>query len=81
MLKPKFELDSLSWKPTSRPIQLDSLTYPEFYAQATSQCVIKCKCADDFKGYLHAKSALESAQALLADSLSVHFRFRVVLIC
>ena len=43
--------------------------------------MIKCKGADDFKGYLDAKSALESAQALLADLLSVHFTFRVVLIC
>ena len=67
-----------------RPTQLDSLTYPEFYrwwrsatqdeqkkaARATSQRVIKCKGADDFKAYLDAKSALESAQALLADLLS-----------
>ena len=67
-----------------RPSQLDSLTYPEFYqwwrsatqdqqekaARATSQCVIKCRGADDFKAYLDAKSALESAHALLADLLS-----------
>ena len=67
----------------NKPTQLDSLTYPEFYqwwrsatkdeqkkaAQTTSQRVIKCKDADNFKGYLDAKSALESAQALLADLL------------
>lgn len=55
-----------------RPTQLDSLTYPEFYqwwrsatpneqkkaAWATTQHVIKCKGADDFKGYLNAKSIL-----------------------
>ena len=96
MLKPKFELDSLSEDSEDiylqtkletylkRPIQLDSLTYPEFYrwwrsatqdeqkkaTQATSQHVIKCKGADDFKGYLNTKSALESALALLADLLS-----------
>ena len=64
-----------------RPTQLDSLTYPEFYqwwrsanpdeqkkaARANSQHVIKSKGADDFSGYLNAKSTLESAQALLAD--------------
>ena len=37
---------------------------------ATSQRVIKCKGANDFKGYLDAKSALESVQALLANLLS-----------
>ena len=31
--------------------------------------VIKCKGTDDFKGYLNAKSALESAQVHLADLL------------
>ena len=97
MLKPKFELDSLSDDSEDiylrtkleiylkRPTQLDSLTYPEFYqwwrsanqdeqnkaARANSQCVIKSKCADDFSGYLDAKSTLESAQALLADLLCV----------
>ena len=39
-------------------------------ARANSQHVIKCKGADDFSGYLDAKSALESAQALLAGLLS-----------
>ena len=34
------------------------------------QCVIEYRGGDDFKGYLDAKSTLESAQALLADSLS-----------
>ena len=96
MLKPKFELDSLSDDSEDiylrtkleiylkRPTQLDSLTYPEFYqwrrsanqdeqnkaARANSQCVIKSKGADDFSGYLDAKSTLESAQALLANLLS-----------
>ena len=96
MLKPKFEIDSLSEDSEDiylqtkletylkRPIQLDSLTYPEFYqwwrsanqdeqrkaARANSQHVIKCKGADDFSGYLDAKSTFESAQALLADFLS-----------
>ena len=106
MLKPKFQLDSLSEDSEDiylqtkletylrRPTQLDSLTYPEFYqwwrsatqdeqkkaAQATSQHVIKCKGADDFNGYLNAKSALESALALLADLLSANSRFRVLMI-
>ena len=96
MLKPKYELDSLSEDSEDiylqtklktylkRPTQLDSLTYPEFYqwwrsanqdeqkkaARVNSQRVIKCKGADDFSGYLNAKSALESAQALLANVLS-----------
>ena len=97
MLKPKFELNSLSddsediYLQTKletylkRPTQLDLLTYPEFYqwwrsanqdeqkkaARANSQRVIKCKGADDFSGLLDAKATLESAQALLADLLSV----------
>ena len=78
-----------------RPTRLDSLTYPEFYrwrhfatqnqqnrvAQATSQPVVICRGADDFKGYLNAKSKLESAKTLLADLLSVQCRFIVVTIC
>ena len=39
-------------------------------ARATTQHVIKCKGADDFKGYLNAKSALESAEVDIADLLS-----------
>ena len=96
MLKPKFELDSLSGDSEDiylqtkletylkRPTQLDALTYPEFYqwwrsvtqdeqkkaARATTQHVIKCKGANDFQGYLDAKSALESAAEYLADVLS-----------
>ena len=96
MLKPKFELDSLSGDSEDiylqtkletylkRPTQLDALTYPDFYqwwrsatqdeqkkaARATSQQVIKCKGANDFQGYLDAKSALESAEEYLADVLS-----------
>ena len=72
MLKPNFELDSLTEDSEDlylqtkletyfkRPIQLDSLIYPEFYrwwcsatqdeqkkaVRATSQHVIKCKGAD-----------------------------------
>ena len=108
MLKQKFELDASSEDSEDiylqtkvetylkKPIQLDSLTYPEFYrwwrsatqdeqkkaAQTTSQHVIKCHCkgADDFKEYLDAKSTLESALALLADLMSVDSRFRVVMI-
>ena len=38
--------------------------------QATSQPVIRCRGADDFKGYLDAKSMSESAKALLAHLLS-----------
>ena len=38
--------------------------------RATSQHVIKCKGANDFQGYLDAKSALESAEEYLADVLS-----------
>jgi hypothetical protein len=103
ILKPKFELDSLSEDSEDiylqtkletylkRPTQLDSLTYPEFYqwwrsatqaeqkraARATSQCVIKCKGANDFKEYLDAKSIFESAQALLADYLLSECRLSV----
>ena len=72
-----------NWKPTSRGLP-SLILLPEFYrwwrsatkdeqkkaAQAISQHVIKCKGADDFKGYLNAKSSLESALALLADLLS-----------
>ena len=85
----------LQTKLETYPTQLDALTYPEFNqwwcsttrdeqkkaARATSQHVIKWKSADDYKGYLDAKTAVESAQALLADLLSVDFRLRVVLIC
>ena len=96
MLKPKFELDSLSGDSEDiylqtkfetylkRPSQLDALTYPEFYqwwrsatqdeqkkaARATTKHVIKCRGANDFQGYLDAKSALESGKEYLADVLS-----------
>ena len=35
--------------------------------------VIKCKGADDFSGYMDAKSTLESAQALLSSRFRTTF--------